>query len=53
MGFEPSATTDDLIARQQSLWKVWLDGFVCLPINLPGLGKACLLINDAAHKLPI
>ena len=42
LGFEPSLLTDDVLARQQLLWRDWLDGLISLPINLPGFGKACL-----------
>ena len=42
LGFEPSATTDDRLAKQQSLWTDWVEGNSCLPIKLPGTSKACV-----------
>ena len=52
VGFEQSAMTDELVARQQSQWNAWVNAFVSLPINLPGFGKAPHSISDTAHKLP-
>ena len=46
LGFAPSSMTDELLARQQMLWAVWLEGFVSLPINLPGFGEAGLLQKE-------
>lgn len=40
LGFEPSAASDDRVARLQSLWTDWVDGLLSLPINLPGFSKA-------------
>lgn len=51
LGFEPSAVTDELVARQQLLWKDWVEGLVSLPINLPGFGNACPLTNQIAYSL--
>ena len=51
LGFEPSAVTDELVARQQLLWKDWVQGLVSLPINLPGFGNACPLTNQTAYSL--
>ena len=51
LGFEPSAVTDELVARQQLLWKDWVEGLLSLPINLPGFGNACPLTNQIAYSL--
>lgn len=55
LGFEPSATTDDRLAKQQSLWTDWVAGLAGLPINLPGFSKTCLqaccpLVSPLARK---
>ena len=39
VGFGKSFATQELMVRQQKLWSTTLDGFVSLPINLPGFGK--------------
>ncbi|KAL3153515.1 hypothetical protein ABBQ38_011847 [Trebouxia sp. C0009 RCD-2024] len=36
LGFEPSATSDDRVARLQSRFNDWVEGLLSLPINLPG-----------------
>ena len=39
VGFGRSYITKELLAHQQKLWNIWLEGFIALPINLPGFGK--------------
>lgn len=38
VGFDKSFVTKELLVRHQKLWADWLDGFISLPINLPGFG---------------
>ena len=51
LGFELSAVTDELVARQQHLWQVWLDGLVSVPINLPGFSNARPLTSQTAYSV--
>ena len=50
LGFELSAVTDELVARQQHLWQDWLDGLVSVPINLPGFSNARPLTSPTAYS---
>ncbi|DBA99082.1 hypothetical protein WJX77_010814 [Trebouxia sp. C0004] len=36
VGFPESFINKEMLARQKQLWGDWLDGFLALPINLPG-----------------
>ncbi len=38
VGFPKSFINKQMLARQKQLWGDWLDGFLALPINLPGFG---------------
>jgi len=38
VGFPKSFINKEMLARQKQLWGDWLDGFLALPINLPGFG---------------
>lgn len=49
LGFEPSATSDDRVARLQSRFNDWVEGLLSLPINLPGFSKACLQWLSGPH----
>ena len=51
LGFESSAVTDELVARQQHLWQDWLDGLVSIPINLPGFSNAHPLTSQTAYSV--
>lgn len=51
LGFESSAVTDELVARQQHLWQDWLDGLVSITINLPGFSYAHPLTSQTAYSV--
>lgn len=38
VGFPESFINKEMLARQKLLWGDWLNGFLALPINLPGFG---------------
>ncbi len=39
LGFPKNFINKEILSRQQHLWTECLDGFICVPINLPGFGK--------------
>jgi len=44
VGFPKSFINKQMLARQKQLWGDWLDGFLALPINLPGFGmQLCIM----------
>ncbi len=44
VGFPKSFINKEMLARQKQLWGDWLDGFLALPINLPGFGmQSCIM----------
>jgi len=44
VGFPKSFINKEMLARQKQLWGEWLDGFLALPINLPGFGmQSCIM----------
>lgn len=49
VGFPKSFINKEMLARQKQLWGDWLDGFLALPINLPGFGMQSLLDCVHAH----
>jgi hypothetical protein len=55
VGFPESFINKEMLARQKQLWGDWLDGFLALPINLPGFGTpSCIMpacMCACAHHL--
>jgi len=42
----------EILSRQQHLWTECLDGFICVPINLPGFGNSRLPCPSACSYCP-
>ena len=55
VGFPKSFINKEMLARQKQLWGDWLDGFLALPINVPGFGmQLCIMpacLCACAHHL--
>ena len=52
LGFPKNFINKEILSRQQHLWTECLDGFICVPINLPGFGKLRLPCPSACSYCP-